>query len=699
MAVSPTLLALLVVAAGSTAAPRPVHRVTVHVAGPLALVEVERSVEPGTAPAEQVLDLGLPEGAALVDLDLVMNGRLVPVPATSEAAGRAAHATALSERGLAPSRVPLDPGTNLRIHLAPATPGARLVVRYRYTVAMACAGGRFVLRVPPSLEDNPTAAQVRVVFDGLPPGVRLAEATAVGVPARIRGSGRGLSIDANAPARGAWEIGYSLAGRAGGFPAQVVAARARRPRQGAVMAARARRPRQGGKAEDLLAVGMCRPARAAARVAPATLWLVVDRSSSVGQGGMSGQRVLMRALIEALPPSVRFNAVFFGRGVEELFRLPRAATREAIEALVAAADPNRLENGSDLASALRKAAAGLRLEPPSAGQRDWMVLVSDGALPESQGGEALAAALGNDLDGRVEVLGLLVRPAADDPVPAEAVARIQRAAQGLGGVVRTVSPDTPRETIREILAAMGQGGDVLGVSLEGGAPAGLAGGLAPGAGATRILAVPAARKRPVVRAHLGTALVRAPLAVTPVACEWLLRLADAARGRTWSVASAEISVLAEDVTRQPASASHGVARGRMDPLVLRNALALAFMPRARACYVTRRVEGSADLALRGRLRLALEIERGELLEARVRSSELGRPDIEACVREAAFAIEYPRPMHRDAPTVANLSLVFRPRTPAESSPDASPLDREIELLVGPVTFDPGSLVEVEAGEE
>jgi hypothetical protein len=131
----------------------------------------------------------------------------------------------------------------------------------------------------------------------------------------------------------------------------------------------------------------------------------------------------------------------------------------------------------------------------------------------------------------------------------------------------------------------------------------------------------------------------------------------------------------------------------MDPLVLRNALALAYLPRARACYLLRRVANGVDLALRGRLRLELHLERGELEDAIIRRSSLERPEIEQCVRDAAFEVEYPRPSFRDAPTVAAVNLVFRPRTPEESPPDASPLDQQLDLILGPVTFDPRDLIE------
>ncbi len=124
----------------------------------------------------------------------------------------------------------------------------------------------------------------------------------------------------------------------------------------------------------------------------------------------------------------------------------------------------------------------------------------------------------------------------------------------------------------------------------------------------------------------------------------------------------------------------------MDEGVLRNALSLAFMPRARACYLSRRVATANDAYLRGRVRLELTLERGELHNAVVRKSTLGNPEIERCLVSAAWAVDYPRPEHRDALTVANLNLVFRPRTTEEKLPDASAVDREIELVLGPLTF-------------
>jgi hypothetical protein len=121
----------------------------------------------------------------------------------------------------------------------------------------------------------------------------------------------------------------------------------------------------------------------------------------------------------------------------------------------------------------------------------------------------------------------------------------------------------------------------------------------------------------------------------------------------------------------------------MERDVVQRALGYAFLPRARACYLTRAIKTAADFQLKGRLRLELHLERGEMMAAAVRRSTLGRPDIEDCLREAAFAVEVPRALHSDSPVIAALNLVFRPRTEARVS-DASAGDDAIDRILGPL---------------
>jgi hypothetical protein len=690
---APLCATLFVLATGFTQrGPNPelAHRVSIRIVGPVALVEVERELLVGgerVPTHDTVVEFDLPEGAALVDWGARFAGRAIKIAATAETTARAEYARMLSAHHLVPAQVPPDDGARVRVHLAPLTAPGRVLLRYRYTAPAACADGRFVLRLPPSLEENPSAAQVTVRFDDLPADVRLSEASVAGVPIRLRRNGRAPLVHATASLRAAWEVSYALRAQAAAWPGQWAAARPGRRAPGA------------SRAAEVLTVGLCRPQGQATEQLPSEVMLLIDRSRSVGTGGMSSQRALARALLEALPPAQRFNAILFARTVTSVFPISRAATREAMDALAAAADPNQLENGTDLAAALRRAADWAKGDGalPGGGSR-LLVIVSDGALPESQTAEKLAGSLAAVVAGdRLRVLVLLVRPAADDPVPADAVERLDKLAGRFGGAVRVLAAEDLRGVARSSLAALAQGGDLFSVRTQGHRE--LAAGVAPGMGFVKTLTLPHGQgSHAQVTGEYRGATVRASGSAASVAMEWLQPLVDTQPAKAWAGSHPELAIHIETVVPGTKPPADGVARGQMDPQVLRNALALAFMPRARACYVSRRVANGVDLALRGRLRLELHLERGELEDAIVRQSSLERPEIERCVQQAAFNLEYPRPMFRDAPTVAAVNLVFRPRTPEESRPDASPFDRQIDLILGPVTFDPQKLIESEARE-
>ena len=693
----------------------PAYRVSIRIVGPVALVEVEREVSIGAerAPShDTAIDLDLPEGAVLVDWEARSAGRMVKLAATALATARAEYARVLSSHQLAPVPASPDEAARIRVHLAPLTAPGRVMLRYRYTAPAACADGRFVVRLPASLEENPTAAQVTVRFGDLPAEVRLSEASVAGAPVRIRSNGRAFAVHMTAPLRAAWEVSYTLREQAAAWPGQLLAARARRRAMNKLRAA------------EVLAVGLCRPQDPPSRVGsppalpaahhrgrawepfqgshiseppPGEVMLLIDHSRSVGTGGMSSQRALARALLEALPPAQRFNLMLFARTAAQVFPIARVATGEALDALAAAADPNLLENGTDLVAALRRASDWVKSDGLSRGSR-LLVIISDGALPESQTAELLAGALAPVAPGAgLRVLVLLMRPAADDPVPADVVERLDKLVGRFGGVVRVLTAEDPRGVARSALAALAQGGDLLNLRTQGRRE--LAADVAPGAGLVKGLTLPLGQgSRVQVAAEYAGTTVRASASAASVPIDWLQPLVDARPAKAWAGSLPEVAVYAEAVVPRPQTSADGVARGQMDPLVLRNALALAFLPRARACYVSRRVANSADLALRGRLRLELHLERGELEDAIISRSSLDRPEIERCVREAAFQVEYPRPMFRDAPTVAAVNLVFRPRTPEENPRDASMFDRQIDLILGPVSFDPQKLLDSEGSE-
>jgi hypothetical protein len=123
----------------------------------------------------------------------------------------------------------------------------------------------------------------------------------------------------------------------------------------------------------------------------------------------------------------------------------------------------------------------------------------------------------------------------------------------------------------------------------------------------------------------------------------------------------------------------------MERSVVRDSLSLAYTPRARACYLTRSARTPEDRDLSGRVRIAIDLVRGEVGAARILSSTLARPSIEQCLRESAFALDVPRAYRNDDPVTAVLNLVFRPRTndhrDLRPSVDRSAFDRELELVI------------------
>jgi hypothetical protein len=443
-----------------------------------------------------------------------------------------------------------------------------------------------------------------------------------------------------------------------------------------------------------VALAVCRDDGPGEGPAPERVLLVIDRSRSVGPAGISLERDLARVLLEALPPSVRFNAVFFDRAAAPLFPIARAATEEALDALAAQTSPGQLENGTDLPRALETAARLIKQEGEG---RTWLVLITDGAVPEKERAEALLAAIASLPPARTDVLVLVVRPGGDEPAPGPAQEVLRALPARHGGVLRSIDPADLRGSVGEVVASARRGGDLFAVSVTAGARrTELFSAVPPGTGQTRLLRLTAGGGPLTVTGRRGGEAISAPLAAARMpasavaphlgagASSWL---AVTPKLAAWVEPAAPALPLADDVTR-----------GQMDRQVVRNALSLAYMPRARACYVGRRVRTPSDFQLRGRLRLELHLERGEMVEAVVRGSTLNRPEIEACLRDAAFGVEIPRPLHRDAPVVAALNLVFQPRTPPPGSQDASAVGREIDLLLGPISFpsDPQELLDTPA---
>ncbi len=673
---------LAIPALAQTPAPPParVHRIRVDIRGPLALVEVDRPLtfgpEVGRAPSDEVVvDLDLPDDARLVDAQVRRPGAAaLQVKATSSESYGPAFKNAQWRR----AKVPVDEGADYRLLVAASGLGqgdaaAGWSLRYRFVAPLQCrANGEkatLVLRMPGSLDPAPAPAEVSVQ---VATGGQALAGLSVGSATRALAAATRASLRAQLPTVAPWEVALQLGPRA-----------TRRGPAAFAMAASG----STGDGKRAVLVQLCRPpasANAAQTPPPGRLTLLLDRSRSVGPEGASVARELARAIVEALPPSVEFNVVLFDRASEPLFKIPRAATLEALRELESAVGLGSLRNGTRPAPALRKAIE-LDARDPGPASRYW-VMITDGALPDDQSADALAAAVRPASRQVVEAAVIILRNPEDQraaPVAERALAAVPA---HLGGILRQLSPVGAVEAAPALMRAMREGGDLIDPRVT--QPAGLQAqpfdhpSVAPGAGA-RLLARgrSSAEGRVVVRAFAGGAplsLSAAPLAVESA---WMSALAGDPRAAAAvrEATSAQALVRLAPVVPGPDQ----LVRGQMDKDVVHKTLGYAFLPRARACYLTRAVKSARDFRLKGRLRLELHLERGEMMDAVVRQSTLGRPDIEACLREAAFTLEVPRAMHNDAPVVANLNLVFRPRTEA-SRPDASPLSAEIDRILGPM---------------
>jgi len=291
-----------------------------------------------------------------------------------------------------------------------------------------------------------------------------------------------------------------------------------------------------------------------------------------------------------------------------------------------------------------------------------------------------------DLD--LSVAAFVVRPPDDDPVNRETRQALADFAASRKGIARVVGPSQIGDAVTSALADVDRGGDFAPVRAKvDGRQYTLASSLAPDAIAAGVMS--SAGKPPRSLEIEGTArgkritLPGRPMRVAP---EWLRPWsAKAARPeKTRILVSPSLLALLEPVVR-PIPEPEPPVRGSMDRLVMRNVLSLAYMPRARACYLARTGATAASRDLTGKVRLAIDVVRGEVERAVVESSTLNRADVERCLREGAFEIEVPRVVRNDAPVTAVLNLVFRPQTPEKKRDDLGAVGDQIDLLIEEAT--------------
>lgn len=656
---------LLAVAMPARAADQPQH-IVIDARGPLALVEVTRSVvppeaEPGSG-TEALLDLALPDGSALASVEVRDGNRWRRIDGAGGDPTRAAevYRAESAARNVTPAAEPFDSDATVRLRLLRAAGKGRapFTVRARFAVIPATGNGQMKIRFPAATERLPPPADVTVRLRG-PADVEIAG---------VRTAATSGDVAGHTTARAAWDVSWSPRDPA--------------PSSAPLIETRAAVAKLSADRTALAFLARRRASTATAL--PSNVLFLVDRSRSVGLPGLSAERELVCAMLEALPPSTRFNALFFERSTAPLFPLLRPATREAIEGFENEMVPDRLRNGTDLAAALREAAALVQRQADTFGPRALIVLVTDGALGDEADGAAFNAALAGPPGIDVTVAALTIRALDDEPIAGGAREALRGLAAARGGVARELRANQIHDAVPTLLDDLQRGGDVGGLKVVAdGDGRKLGATLPPGEALAGIVPIAGpvprqARFEAVARGqHLSIAT-----AAERIDADWLRPWIAPAKPAARLLSGSSVVALVEPVTHTAAPAE-AQPKGSMDRMVVRNVLSLAYMPRARACYLNRTAATPGERELTGRVRVAIDLVRGEVDRATVVSSTLGNAAIEACLRESAFAIDVPRAARSDAPVTAVLNMVFRPRTPAEKKAevDLGTVGDEIDMVI------------------
>ncbi len=681
-----------------SSSPFEAQRLRVDIRGPVAVVELDRPLRlgrrEGQAYADEIgLDLALPPRARVVEAVIEGDRTRMRLGEVTGPVARKAYGdlVALAKWRRTPMAVQEDEGADLRLLLAGPDIGRtknadRLRLRLRYVAPLGCRGGDLVLPFPAALDASPAPIAVELRFD-LGSGAPAIERVSMGdVEAPVAGRSR-RTFAATVPTDRGFEV--------------ILTPRDKIPSAGFALAAVAR-----SRAGASFATLVCRPLSRQTTPRPFTRALyVLDRSRSMGPAGAAAAGALSRALALALPPGLRIGAVAFDEQPEPVFPVFRAATLETLSALESALAAGSLRNGSRLREALGKAGELLareRGERKGAAQgsdrRDetLLVVLTDGALPADHDRAGIERILSQAGLGELPSAVVVLREADDERPAPSALRALAAPLSRAGGVLRAIDPIGAADKAADIVTALSAGGDL--VDLEGPTAAPFdALAVAPGQGALAVGRVRAVPGEVVVKGRLAGRARRlraAPVAIAATDAAAVAALTSSS-APTWRLlpgdrgpdGAGELGDERAALLTASLPSGDRAVRGELDRDVVKRALGYAYLPRARACYVTRSIKTAGDFALRGRLRLELQLERGEVVGADITRSTLGQRDLERCLREAAFRVEVPRPVRADVPVIAALNLVFRPRSDAvqgrPTSADAGAFDKEIDRVLGP----------------
>ena len=114
--------------------------------------------------------------------------------------------------------------------------------------------------------------------------------------------------------------------------------------------------------------------------------------------------------------------------------------------------------------------------------------------------------------------------------------------------------------------------------------------------------------------------------------------------------------------------------------VTRAALRRPLLDAARGCYQRRPLRNRRERDLKGRFQFTVEASRGEITDVHIEMSTLGVPEVEACLREAAFGLDFPRRQQGDAAVGARFRLRLQPKGLEEDANEMSTVDGQNEKM-------------------
>ncbi|PCC70218.1 hypothetical protein SAMN02745121_03461 [Nannocystis exedens] len=453
---------------------------------------------------------------------------------------------------------------------------------------------------------------------------------------------------------------------------------------------------RSGRFRAYLRLGAAPPPR------PDHVVVVLDRSRSTAPDLHRDAFAALTGLFDELPAQLTFDAISFARTARPLLEgdeFPSVRDRGARDRVAAALDAGAREQGTDLAAAL--ALAGRRIAARGA-RRPLVVVITDGMLPAGIGAQQIGHVFSDSLtkSTRPELLFIVDEPmmlrggiTPQHPIAGVATALGARISlESLAQHARRTGGEPPEGLTEALLAAPAVLSDLelqlpRRATLDEPAPGGLV------AGNVLVVRGSYTGAPPTIGVRGKLAGVRTSRTLRAVAS----RPPPAALVASFGLSDLDRAA-ADGFTRPPwfnlnqqrvarlgitwAGRGNGDERGFLDEKIFRNYLGIRVFPRARACF---NKALARDQQLGGKVVFEIEVGKGEVMLAKVDTAGLNHrePGFEACLLEAAWALEIPAGRLDDQIYRLRYPVVFNPPAGGRPAMEDDPLGPgTVELLLG-----------------